>query len=108
MTGQFVLQSEQEHDFLRTSTLLSIEIAQTLRTMDLKKYRELITAPFIKELSPYITENFEITKLYMAVYVADCIRAVCANGLPANITENLKKKHSPKSQLHTIWKIYSN
>lgn len=47
------------------------------------------------DMSPvmaYVTENFEIAKLYMAVNVANCILAVCANGLPANITENLKKE----------------
>ena len=91
ITGQLSLQAEQEHDFLHSSTKLALELAQSLETMDLDKYQELNASPFVDVLEPYVTENFEILKLYLAVHVADCIRAVCEHGLPANITENLKK-----------------
>ena len=92
MTGQFSLQAEQEQDFLHASTLFALDIAQALKTMDVEKYIQLSSAPFTDSLNPYITENFEIAKLYMAVHAADCLRAVNENGLPSGITENLKKK----------------
>lgn len=91
MTGQFILQAEQEHDFLKTSTRYALEITQILKSHDLQQYKALSSSPFMDTLSPYITENFEVMKLYVAVHAADCIRTVCQSGLPANITENLKK-----------------
>lgn len=92
MTGQFSLQAEQEQDFLHASTLFALDIAQALKTMDFEKYLQLSSTPFADSPAPYITENFEIAKLYMAVHAADCLRAVNENGLPSSITENLKKK----------------
>lgn len=92
LSDQISLETEQEHDFLKLSNLLAVQMAHTLQQQDKSKYKDLTSSPFIETLSPYITGNFDVLKLYVAVHAADCIRAANYNGLASNITENLKKQ----------------
>lgn len=92
LSDQISLETEQEQDFLKSSQLLAIQIAQALQQRDMRRYKDLASSPFIETLAPYITGNFDILKLYIAVHVADCIRSASYNGVPSNLTENLKKR----------------
>lgn len=92
LENQMFLETEQEQNFARLSQELAIQMNQALRQFDINKYRTLATSPFVKTLTPYVGENFEILKLYMASHVTDCIRHGNFSGIPSMITENLKKQ----------------
>lgn len=92
LTGQYALQAEQENDFLKRSMELSRSSSDVIRTQDFERYLKLSNSAFFDEtLTYYITSDFEVLKLYIAIHVNDCIRTANADGLPTNITENLKK-----------------
>lgn len=83
LTGQYALQAEQENDFLRRSLELSRSISDIIRTQDFERYLKLSNSAFFDEtLTYYITSDFEVLKLYIAIHVNDCIRTANADGLP--------------------------
>lgn len=92
LSDQIALETEQEQNFLKESGLFTSQITHILQQPDVGRYRELISSSFRETLMPYIGENFDMLKLYVAVHVADCARSGNFNGIPSHITENLKKQ----------------
>lgn len=94
LDGQFVLQAEQEHDFLKKADIYSHMTIPSFAGPEEEDAGERagMEREMFETLYPYVAEDFEILRLYIAVYAADMTRSATVEGVPANITENLKKQ----------------
>lgn len=92
MTGQYVLQTEHNDEFLRISIDLDTLMDETFETGCLDRYRQLSQKSEAKTLTPYIMPDLNIYKLYLAAHTSDWVKFAFHKGVPINITETLKKE----------------
>lgn len=91
LNDQYLLETEQEQDFWKKmqDQLLFINEIPAIGNFD--AYAKLAQHDLLSLVMPYISSDFEVFKLYLATHVEKCTKSASMAGLPANITEMLKK-----------------
>ena len=89
LTEQYLLQTEQQTDFQeRARELLYRSTHPEGKTQGASGSSD----SFLQTLLPYIGEDLEILKLYVASHISNCTAAGHKAGLPLHVAEALKKE----------------
>lgn len=89
LSEQYLLQTEQQEDFQERAREL---LYQSTHPKDSPRDVSGNSGNFLQTLLPYIGENLEILKLYLASHVSNCTAAGHKAGLPLHVAESLKKE----------------